>query len=115
MKTRSELLLLADLLAEWPPGNPHWRSEAMRLALVTRHPDRWGPTERIPRGLSTQRIGRYLGRTLGIRTVRITHANGQQERVYLHADLLKVAQRLGMAPPEVTDLTDLTDLTAPAS
>ena len=104
MKQRAELTLLADIVAEWPPGLPHWRTESIRQALTSRIPERWGPSDRFRTGLTTQRIGRYLGRTLGIRSVRIQTATGQ-ERVYLLADVQAVASRLGLAPPEVTDLT----------
>lgn len=111
MKTRAELALLQDIVAEWPPGMAHWRTENIRDALVTRHADRWGPTERFGTGLTSQRIGRYLGKTLGVRTVKVSVA-GRDQRVYLHEDVLRVARRLGLAPLEVTAGTVLTGQTA---
>lgn len=89
-----EIALLRDLMDEWPPGVDLWPTEAMRQALVTRHSDRWGVTDRFPKGLTVQRLGRYLSRTFRIHTVR-SSTGDQRVRGYLYKDVHAVAVRLG--------------------
>ena len=89
-----EIALLRDLMQEWPPGVELWPTDAMRQALVTRHADRWGVTERFPKGLTVQRLGRYLSRTFRIHTVR-SSSGDQRVRGYLYKDVHAVAVRLG--------------------
>ncbi len=89
-----EIALLRDLMDEWPPGVELWPTEAMRQALVTRHSERWGVSDRFPKGLTVQRLGRYLSRTFRIHTVRQSIGD-QRVRGYLYDDVHAVAVRLG--------------------
>lgn len=89
-----EIALLRDLMSEWPPGMELWPTEAMRQALVTRHPERWGISDRFPKGLTVQRLGRYLSKTFRIHTVR-SSTGDQRVRGYLYSDVHPIAVRLG--------------------
>ncbi len=100
--------LLADVVAEWPLDLPHWKTPAMVAALSSRHPERWGATSTFPRGLTVQRVGRYLSRSFHLRT----HMNPEGARVgYRRSEVFEAASRLGIIPPSLTEETAGTDVT----
>ena len=107
MTQRPAIALVRDIIALWPEGVAHWPTDDMRDALAHNYPDRWGPTDRYTKGLTTQRIGRYLGKTWGVRSSRPTE-RGSRGRGYLHDEIRAVAVRAGVVdnPPEVTGHTD---------
>ena len=111
MRTHPAIALLRDVAEEWPEGLDVWPTESIRLALVTRHPDRWGVSGTYPKGLTVQRIGRYLGRSFRVRTLKSSDGS----RIgYAAADIARVCGRLGIpSPSHVTAGTVQSAETAP--
>ena len=97
MTDRPEVALLRDVLTAWPEGEGFWRTDQMKDYIVSRYPDRWGPTSRIPKGLTEQRIGRYFGKAFRIRSVRQSHGD-ERVRGYVLDDIRSAAHRLGVTP-----------------
>lgn len=98
MSQRPAIALLRDLIAAWPDGLDHWPTADIVPALRERYADRWGPTDKYAKGLTAQRLGRYLGKTWGLRSSRPT-AGSERDRGYFHAEVLALATRAGLAPP----------------
>jgi hypothetical protein len=102
MTMNPALTMLRHVMEEWPDGLEVMTSRALCDSLRTRHPDEWGSSVKYPSGLTPQRLGRYLGRSFQIRTVK--GANGLMLG-YRHSDVLRVARRLGLAPVNETSET----------
>lgn len=83
--------LLRDICGSWPEGAPFWSSSSMVEALKTEQPDRWGPTDRYPKGLTSQRLGRFLARGMRVQSARQGHTG---PRGYFASDIAAVARRL---------------------
>lgn len=94
MTQRPAIAIVRDILTVWPEGVDHWATDDIAGYLIERYPDRWGSTDRYPKGLTTQRIGRYLGRQWGIRATRAT--TGSRTRGYLKSDLQRLGLRAGL-------------------
>ena len=50
LRELAPITLMKDILSERPPGIAHWRTDLMLQALVERHADRWGSSDRFPEG-----------------------------------------------------------------
>jgi hypothetical protein len=112
MTQRPAIALVRDILDVWPDGAAHWQTDDMRDALAFTFPDRWGPTDRYAKGLTSQRIGRFLGKTWGIRSSRPTSGE-RRGRGYLYEEIQAVAVRAGVVddPRKVTGQTGQADQT----
>lgn len=112
MTERPSIALVRDIVATWPPNVTHWPTDEICQTLTDRYPERWGPSERYPKGLTTQRIGRYLGKQWHVRSVRQPR-DGVKVRGFLHGDLHRLASRAGVIsnPPKETGPTGPTDPT----
>lgn len=94
MTQRPAVAIVRDILTIWPEGVSHWATDDIAGSLIDQYPDRWGPTERYPKGLSAQRIGRYLGKQWGVHATRAT--DGSRIRGYLKSDLHRLGVRAGL-------------------
>lgn len=106
MTQRPSIALVRDMITAWPRNAPHWPTDDICRVLTGLFPDRWGPSERYPKGLTSQRIGLYLGKQWHVHTVRLSR-NGDEVRGYLHRDLYRLATRAGVvaAPRQGTGVT----------
>lgn len=98
-REHAHVALVRDIAAAWPSGATSWVTPDMAAAMRVQHPDRWGPNDRYPSGLTEQRLGRILSRDFGLRTER----NSDGSRLgYLAEPFSTLCTRLGVPPPGVT-------------
>lgn len=108
---RPTVAIVMDIAREWPPGVEFWPSEQVREALITRHPERWGPSDRFPRGLTLQRLGMFLGKSWHLHSQR-KDIGGKRISGYYLSEFQTIAARLGLPP--VGNLANPSDLANPA-
>lgn len=92
---RPEMKLILHIAEEWPPGTSHLTTEALCRSLATRHPQDWGASDQFPKGLTVQRVGRYL-RNFNLRTER--DASGARIG-YSREKVARLCRRLGFPEP----------------
>lgn len=97
MQEKPHLLLLRHIGAIWPEGEGFWSTTELTEALQGRFPENWGPSERYPKGLTTQRLGRFLAGSYKINSGRHPD-DAARTRGYFWTDLRPVLAQLGMAP-----------------
>ena len=90
-----EVRLLRDIAEAWPKGYATWPVEHLIAALRAKHPDRWGPSDLYPKGLTSQRLGASLGRKWGLNAIRL-HSQPDRPRAYRWDDFRLIAARVGI-------------------
>ncbi len=86
--------LLRDVVAHWPQSE-FWPTMQMVEQLKSVEPDRWGSTDKFPKGLTPQRAGRMLWKAWQIRADRQRQSDGEP-RGYFRRDVVKAAVRIGI-------------------
>ncbi len=95
---RPAVTLLRDLVDQWPDGEKFWPTKDMVEHLHEYKADSWGSTDKFPKGLTPQRMGRMLWRSWGIKANRQRQTSGEP-RGYFHVSILKAAVRVGVDTP----------------
>lgn len=88
--------LIRDLCDLWP-ASAFWPTADMLVTLRMESPDRWGPTDKYPKGLTAQRLGRYLANNMRVHS---GHSVDRSCRGYWLSDVSPVAGRLGITTPD---------------
>jgi hypothetical protein len=88
--------LLRDICDEWPVGITFWPTADILVTLRGTEPDRWGPSDRYPKGLTSQRLGRFLAKNMRLHSTRLDRTG---PRGYLLSDIEPVANSLGLPAP----------------
>jgi hypothetical protein len=100
MRERPTLVLLRDLAAVWPVGQPHVRTADLITALSAHNPDAWSGLG-SGRTLTPQGMGRMLSRGFRIRSSKDAH----DRRGYRYADLVAAWRRTRIQPPPPPHVT----------
>jgi hypothetical protein len=101
--------LLSHVIECWPGEAEHWATESVVASLRATHPEDWGPTLNYPKGLTSQRLGRVLAATMGIRAQQ---APSGRRLGIARADVLHAGHALGVVPSDSADSAESADSAA---
>lgn len=96
--------LVRDIYESWPAGRTFWATTDMVARLKVEQPDRWGASDRYPKGLTVQRLGRMLSKNVRIHSAR---QDREGPRGYFLSTITPAADRLGLVPdPDASGPSD---------
>jgi uncharacterized protein DUF3631 len=90
------MVMLTDLFAIWPDGEPFMPTRELIDLLIFHNPDYWGAESGYGKPLTETRLGRLVTQAAKVTSIR---RGGVPPRGYLRSQLQPVWRRLGIAPP----------------
>lgn len=108
---RPHIVLLQHIAEVWTLGVGFMSTTELVNELQGQFPDSWGPSDRYPKGLTPQRIGRLLAVHYKVNSEQ--RSTGGRTRGYPLERLRPVMERLGVSTPNETVRTVRTVPTVP--
>lgn len=93
---KPHVTLLRHIREAWIEGESFLSTDDLLSMLAAKHPTSWGKSDRYPKGLTAQRMGRMLVKNYGVYSAQET--TGSRERGYFASALTRALRSVRMAP-----------------
>lgn len=105
---KTHVTLLRNIAEAWVPGETFHSTAELISMLVSRFPHSWGSSDRYPKGLTAQRLGRMLVKNFGVYSDRTAdHVRGYFARSFdvacrsVRVPLIEPAEPVEASEPEL--------------
>lgn len=94
--------MLAQISKLWPGGAKYQTATELTDLLTIAHADEWGPSDKYPKGLTVQRLGRMLA---GF-DLRSSRSSDGSRIGYAHGDIVRICTRVGLMPVPLNETVE---------